>query len=150
LCDGDEVEPARVFLQELGSNSVIIKWRGNSAGPLEATATSLCFGTSPQAMAANTETAAVVTEGGHSEARISGLSPDTLYYYSIGGAGVTDQKYQFRTLPRKGNLPSDGNVRIWVVGNSGTADANQSAVRDAYLNWAENNGGAHRRISDAG
>lgn len=150
LCDGEGINPERLFLQQLGSDRVIIKWRGNRAED-GAEATSVCWGTNPQALPASSETAAVVTQTGHSEALITGLQPDTTYYYSVGAAGTTADKYSFRTAPLKGSLPTDGNVRVWIVGDAGTASSplldrgenlgGQAAVRDGFKTWVENNGG---------
>lgn len=149
LCDGKAVAPDRLFLQQLGSDRVIIKWRGNRNGSQEATG--VCFGTSPNALPASSETAAVVTETGHSEALIAGLTPDTTYYYSVGGAGTADPHHHFRTAPVTGALPADGNTRIWIVGDAGTASSpildqgdnagGQVAVRDGYHRWVRENGG---------
>ena len=79
-CEGAEVQPERLFLQQLGSNSVIVKWRGNRDGGAEAS--SLCFGTDMAALPAESKTSATVTATGHSEVLLSGLEPGTTYYYS--------------------------------------------------------------------
>ncbi len=150
LCDGDAITPERLFLQQLGSDRVIIKWRGNRDDDTQE-ATSVCIGTNPNGLPATSETAAVVTETGHSEAVITGLVPDTTYYYSVGGTGVADPKHTFRTAPVKGALPADGNIRVWIVGDAGTASSplldrgdnagGQAAVRDGYHTWVAANGG---------
>jgi hypothetical protein len=71
------------------------------------------------------------------EIAITGLSPDTLYYYAVGTAAETlaggDADHFFRTSPPAGTAKP---FRIWVIGDSGTADANARAVRDAYLAFA--------------
>ena len=61
---------------------MIVKWRGNPGGDAEAD--SVCFGTDRTALPINSETDATVTATGHSEALLSGLEPDTSYYYSVG------------------------------------------------------------------
>lgn len=142
LCTGTAITPERLFLQQLGSDRVIIKWRGNKNGTDEAT--KVCFGLSQNALPAASETAATVTETGHSEALITGLKADTTYYYSVGGAGTTESQFHFRTAPQTGSLPVDGNVRIWIVGDSGSAgqgSADPARVRDGYEAWRTTTGG---------
>jgi len=118
-CVGTEIQPERLFLQQLGADSVIIKWRGNQA-PAGAEANNLCFGTDKDNLLRSSKTWAAVTETEHREVRLSGLDPDTTYYYSVGGAGSADEAHHFRTAPATGELPADGNTRIWLVGDSGT------------------------------
>ena len=67
------------------------------------------------------------------EIRLTGLAADTTYYYSIGSSSTTlaqGNDYFFVTPP-VGAKPT----RIWVIGDSGTANSNAAAVRDAYLNY---------------
>ncbi len=69
---------------------------------------------------------------------ITGLLPNTTYYYSIGTttadlAGVSDASYFFRTHPVVGTSQP---LRIWAIGDAGTATADQYRVRDSYLNYA--------------
>ena len=63
---------------------------------------------------------------------MTGLAPDTTYYYSVGTttatlAGNTADHF-FVTSPPAGTAKP---TRVWVLGDSGTADANARAVRDA-------------------
>ncbi|MEO8630299.1 MAG: metallophosphoesterase family protein [Betaproteobacteria bacterium] len=63
---------------------------------------------------------------------LTGLSPDTRYFYSVGTTTVTlasgpDQK--FVTSPPAG---ASKPMRIWVIGDAGTGTASQAAVRGAY------------------
>jgi hypothetical protein len=64
------------------------------------------------------------------------LSPATRYYYSIGSTSQTlaaDSTQTFLTAPTTGgNTPT----RIWVLGDSGTANSDAVAVRDAYSSFA--------------
>ncbi|CAN8142584.1 acid phosphatase type 7 [uncultured Thiomicrorhabdus sp.] len=158
LCKGSEISPERLFLQQLGSDRVIIKWRGNVNGG--DTTEKVCLGTHPEQMLASTETMSVTTEGSHEEALIEGLQPDTTYFYSIGGAPTG--AYSFTTAPIKGSLPSDGNIRIWVLGDAGTAglsnipgaeaegyDANdQIAVKTGYYSWLNAIDGGNNEPAD--
>jgi acid phosphatase type 7 len=70
------------------------------------------------------------------EFEITGLIPDTVYYYAVGDSTTTfaggDSEHFFRTFPTPGAPRAS---RIWVLGDSGTADANAAAVRDAYYSY---------------
>ncbi len=64
---------------------------------------------------------------------LSGLLPDTVYYYAVGTnaqilAGGT-ASYFFVTSPETG---ASKPTRIWVLGDSGSANSSARAVRDAY------------------
>ena len=67
---------------------------------------------------------------------ISGLTPNTQYYYSVGPisgpveAGE-DSNHYFTTAPAVG---SNRRVRIWAIGDPGTGTSNQQAVRNAFYN----------------
>lgn len=67
------------------------------------------------------------------QVRLTGLLPDTKYFYSIGTTNATlaggEASYFFVTAPRPG---TDKPTRIWVIGDSGTGNANQINVRNAY------------------
>lgn len=150
LCEGDAVSPERLFLQQLSHDRVIIKWRGNVGGGEEAN--EVCIGSYRDALPAASLTTAVVTETGHREALITGLKPDSTYYYSVGGAATAEAGHYFRTAPLPGQLPTDGNTRIWILGDPGSAgspvadDAAQVAVRDGYHQWISQNGGEETDI----
>lgn len=69
------------------------------------------------------------------EATLSGLEPGKTYFYSILNdseilAGGAD--YFFRTHPVPGTVQP---IRVWVVGDSGTADARQAAVYSAMQKY---------------
>ena len=65
---------------------------------------------------------------------LTGLSPDTTYDYSVGSTTEVmagdDADHFFVTSPVVGTSKP---TRMWVLGDSGTANANAAAVRDAYL-----------------
>lgn len=103
-------QPERLFLQQVGESSALVRWRGG--------ADALCFGTRADAL----ETRVVAREeGGHREALLTGLQPDTIYHYALGDAGTAPPGQQFHTAPGYGELPADGNTRILLLGDSGTA-----------------------------
>ena len=118
-CTGSAVTPERLFLQQLGSDRVIIKWRGNRDGGEEAT--TVCFGLNMDMLTEDNLINATVTETGHSEALLQGLTPDSTYYYSIGGASSSDARHSFRTAPETGSVtrlsrrppPAYSGARTW-------------------------------------
>ena len=77
--------------------------------------------------------------------RLSGLEPATKYFYSFGSSGftlaggtnATGSNYWFNTAPVIG---SHAPTRFWVLGDPGTANASQRAVRDAYYGMVTNGG----------
>jgi hypothetical protein len=109
-CTGTEQRTSRLFLQQVTADSALIKWRGN--------AQVVCAGSDIKQLDIFMRASAI---NGHKVARLSGLQPDTVYYYSIGAAATGIQTQQFRTAPVTGKLPSDGNTHIWLLGDSGTA-----------------------------
>ena len=137
-CIGAEVTSERLFLQQVSSTSAIIKWRGD--------ANAVCVGDDMDNLA--TKVDATETSGNHKEALVTGLMPDQTYYYSVGGAMTAPDGQSFRTSPEKGQLPSDGNTRIWIVGDSGSSTDEDSShageaaqVRDGMRKFVANNGG---------
>ena len=70
------------------------------------------------------------------EVRVTGLSAHTLYYYSVGSTSEViagDTSYRFQTSPTPG---SSVDTRIWLIGDSGTANSNAAAVYNAYMNYS--------------
>jgi hypothetical protein len=67
---------------------------------------------------------------------LTGLSPATRYYYSVGSTTQTlaaDASQSFLTAPVTGTGTP---TRVWVLGDSGSATSQAVAVRDAYLGFA--------------
>lgn len=70
--------------------------------------------------------------------RITGLEPNTRYYYSVGTAKYSmykGEEYWFKTSP----IDTQSPIRFWVTGDQGQAGAIQSGVRDAMLSWTHKN-----------
>lgn len=71
--------------------------------------------------------------------QITGLQPDTKYFYAVESiygevlVSPSDSLF-FITSPAIG---SRDNYRFWVLGDCGTANVNQRAVRDAYYNYTD-------------
>jgi hypothetical protein len=109
-CKGIETASVRLFLQQLTDSSVIIKWRGE--------ATAACLGSSQDNL--DTYVEASATDGDHKEAVFTGLDTQSVYYYSVGAASKAPADQFFTTAPVLGEVPKDGNTRIWLIGDSGT------------------------------
>lgn len=114
------------YLQSGTTTSMTIRWRTDLISD-----TRLSYGTSPAALVNVIDDPMLDDE--HS-VTIEGLSPDTQYYYSIGSSSQVlaggDRDHYFKTSPSAGAVKP---VKIWAVGDSGTANASARAVRDAYL-----------------
>jgi hypothetical protein len=112
---------------QMGTNSgMVVRWR-----TYPATDTRLAHGADPQQLDTLIDDAQSALDH---EVSMTGLTADTRYFYSVGTtSGLVlaggDQDHAFRTAPTPG---SSRPTRIWVVGDSGTADGNAAAVRDAY------------------
>ncbi|MBI2421772.1 MAG: metallophosphoesterase family protein [Candidatus Hydrogenedentes bacterium] len=72
------------------------------------------------------------------EARITGLSPATQYYYAVFDGGTmlagNHESYYFKTLPPVGPAAP---MRIWVVGDSGTGGVAQKRVHTAMQDFTK-------------
>jgi len=121
------------YLQMLTPESVIVRWRTDA--PTESVVGVAVTDGAPASVA----DAAVTTEH---ELLVSGLSPNTRYNYTVGTSSAVlaggdlssngDGEHFFTTAPISG---TDKDMRIWVIGDSGTANANAAAVRDAYKSY---------------
>lgn len=116
------------YLQVGSPTGGVVRWRTDrAAGSL------VRLGTSPGALNMFVPGTNNVTEH---IVRFGGLQPDTKYYYSIGSSNQTlaaGPDHWFITSPVHGTPKP---TRIWVLGDAGTANNNQRAVRDAYYNLA--------------
>lgn len=113
------------YLQRGTPDEVTIHWLTDVP-----TESRVWIGPDPGSLAVwTTDTALVTTH----VVRVTGLAADTEYAYGVGhGTQVLsggDADHVFRTAPTAG---ADEPMRIWVVGDSGTANSNARAVRDAY------------------
>ncbi len=115
------------YLQKGTPASLVVRWRTNLANLGR-----VRYGTTQTNLDLFADETNVTTE--HSLA-LNNLQPNTTYYYSVGtpvGAlAGGDANHYFVTPPIAGTAK---NTRIWVLGDAGTATANQVATRDAYYN----------------
>jgi len=112
-------------------NSVVIRWRTDAANNSKVN-----FGTSPgnlsQSVTDNTNTTEHIVT-------LTGLTPNTLYYYSVGSTTQTlqgDANNYFKTMPVAGSTEK---IRVLAMGDMGDNSSNQVAVRNAYLNFNGSN-----------
>jgi len=119
------------YLQMGAPNAMTVRWRTDVA-----TDSRVRYGLDPLALTSFTDNLTATT--GH-EIRLTGLLADTKYYYSVGTTTTTlagDANYFFVTSPQSGVAAP---THIWILGDSGTANASAAAVRDAYLNYTGSN-----------
>jgi hypothetical protein len=126
--DGSASVTRGPYLQIGTPNSTVVRWRTNVA-----TNSRVSVGTTQGSLISSFDNATLTTEH---EVTVSGLSPFTKYFYSVGTTSQTlagnDANHFFISSPNGGtSVPT----RIWVLGDSGTADTNAQAVRNAYLNF---------------
>ncbi len=108
-------------------DSMVIRWRTDTA-----TNSRVQFGTVQGNLSSVLDDATSTTEH---EVRLTGLSPETRYYYSVGSSsGVLSGNNAttfFQTSPLAGTARP---TRIWVIGDAGTGATVQTSVYNAYLN----------------
>src|SRR5687768_4821100 len=110
------------YLQSGTPYSVVVRWR-----TMEITDSRVRFGTAQGNLNSFADNADLTTEH---EVLVAGLAPNTTYYYSVGSTAQTlagGPGYFFVTTPLEAKP-----TRIWVLGDSGTANFQADAVRDAY------------------
>jgi len=145
--------PSRLFLQQVSPNSAIVKWRGDAG--------EVCFSRKFKRLSKPGKSECVegvLSEGNHYEAFLTHLKPGKKYYYSV--AGQVDRSQRFKTAPKSrghsgghhGGGPSghhrdrdddddddhEGNVHMWIVGDSGTVSDGEhpgeaAGVRDGFF-----------------
>ncbi|MCB1688521.1 MAG: metallophosphoesterase family protein [Halioglobus sp.] len=113
------------YLQRGTPTSVIVRW--STTLPTDS---KVQYGTVLGNLADSASSGVATTEH---EITLNNLSPDTPYYYSVGSSSQVlagdDADHRFVTSPVVGTPKP---TRIWVLGDSGTANANAIAVADAY------------------
>lgn len=114
------------YLQRGTPTNVIVRWRTDIA-----TDSRVRFGTSQGSLYLSADEPTVTTEH---RVELTNLAANTTYYYSVGTTAAAlvggDASHFFITAPTTAKP-----TRIWVLGDAGTAYADQKAVRDAYLNF---------------
>ncbi|MGH7894108.1 MAG: purple acid phosphatase family protein [Candidatus Binatia bacterium] len=123
------------YLQQQTSSSIIVRWRTDTTVD-----SSVTYGSAPGMLTSSVNDPTPTTEH---IVTVTGLAPDTQYYYSVGsGLGPLvgdDVDHYFRTAPVTGPPHP---IRIWSIGDAGwytgVNATNGDVVRDAYKTF---NGG---------
>lgn len=117
------------YLQDATSTGIVIRWQTE-----EASTGRVWLGTALSDLKPAAEENRAAKDH---ELFLTGLSPDTTYYYAVGKEREPlegkDAEHHFVTPPPPGRSKP---TRIWVVGDSGTGDLQAKSVRDAYLSFA--------------
>lgn len=117
------------YLQQATPNNITVRWRTDVA-----TDAVVRFGVAPGSL---DQVASGNQSGTDHEVMVTGLTPGTLYYYSIGDSTETlagdGPTFTFRSSPATGTRES---TRVWVIGDSGTADGNARDVRDGFIGFS--------------
>jgi len=125
--DGSASVTRGPYLQIGTPTSTVVRWRTNIS-----TDSRVSYGTTQGSLISNADNSTQTTEH---EILLSGLSPNTKYFYSVGSTSQAlagnDSNHFFITSPTAGSSIA---TRIWVLGDSGTANASAQAVRNAFLN----------------
>ncbi|WP_170110458.1 metallophosphoesterase [Flavilitoribacter nigricans] len=116
------------YLQKSSPTRMVVKWRTS-----QATETVLDFGTTQGNLSQQYTENTPKTEH---EVELTGLNPDTRYFYQLSNASVVlvpaAADLYFQTAPVTG---TDQPTTVWVLGDCGTGTNNQRNVRDAYYNY---------------
>jgi hypothetical protein len=113
------------YLQAGGTDRVVVRWRTNVA-----TASRVLVGPAPGQLTQIFQDPATIT---NHAVTLTGLTAGQTYHYAIGTPTQVlagdDGNHFFTTHVAPGTQES---TRVWVLGDSGTANDDARAVRDAY------------------
>lgn len=128
---GDPVVTRGPYHMSAAATSIVVRWRTDAA-----TESWVRYGSAPSNLTLTASDPNLVTEH---ELTITGLSPDTRYYYGVGTSEGTlagdDLGHFFSTAPPLGVTHP---TRIWLLGDSGGASFAARGVRDAFYQWNGN------------
>ena len=113
------------YLQNGNTTAITVRWRTGTAAD-----SVVRYGTSAASLTQSVSITGTRTEH---EVRLTGLAPDTQYFYSIGTSSATlagDATYFFVTSPTSAKP-----TRVWVLGDSGIGGSVQTNVRNAYFTF---------------
>lgn len=131
------------YLQTATPTSMVVRWRTDTTE-----ASVVTYGPERNQLTASAKAEGITTEH---IVQLSGLKPDTTYYYTVGPASVAQTAnakgskkaggedapvrpgtYSFATPPVVGPAKP---TRVWVLGDPGTKNETQIAVRDVYYKF---------------
>lgn len=115
------------YLQQASPVEMTVRWRSS-----QSIAGRVRFGTAADNLDRTADETAATTEH---VVRLTGLTAATTYFYSVGSPFdvlSTGADHTFTTPPVAGTVQ---NTRIWVLGDAGTKNSSQQAVRDAFYTY---------------
>ena len=116
------------YLQSCSSTGIVVCWRSDVVS--EARVRCYDTNTSPP-LELEFSDGAVTDEH---KVQLTGLVPDRTYLYSVeapSGTLASGSQFRFHTHPTNARP-----VRIWAIGDAGSGNTNQIAVREACLNFS--------------
>lgn len=119
------------YLQMGNQNAITIRWRTDIG-----TDSKIRYGTVAGNLSNSTTDATPTTEH---EVRVTGLTADTKYYYSVGSINTVLQESNKNYFQTAAPATSTRKIRIAAYGDCGNNSANQVNVRNAYLNYLGSN-----------
>jgi len=128
---GDATLTRGPYMNSALQNSIVIRWRTDIP-----TNTKVSYGDAPGNLTQSYIDNTVTTEH---IATLTGLTINTLYYYSIGSTTQVlqgDGNNRFKTMPPAGSTQK---IRIMAMGDMGNNSTNEINVRNAYLNFNGSN-----------
>ena len=144
------------YLNSASHNQIVIRWRSS-----QSIVGRVRYGTSTAALNQSVDESSAKTDH---EVKLTGLTPYTRYYYSVGSASdtltpetaettsfspgapvPTAADYTFRTSPTPGTAV---NTRIWIVGDCGRGTQVQADGRNAYYSSNFTGGYTGTRVPD--
>ncbi len=114
------------YIQSTTAGSTILKWRTNIACDSK-----VQWGASSSFGRSATD-AALATDH---QVQVTGLTPNTKYFYSIGTTAVVLQANAANFFWTAPPASSTQTTRIWAIGDFGNGSTAQTAVLNAYLNY---------------
>ncbi len=115
------------YLQMATPTSMTVRWRTDVA-----TDSRVRFGIAQGSLNLVADDPALTTEH---QVKLTGLTTETRYWYSVGSSAAAfsggDSTTFFNTGPVNGTARP---TRIWVIGDAGTGNSDQTAVYNAYRN----------------
>ncbi|PCJ63918.1 MAG: hypothetical protein COA58_14905 [Bacteroidetes bacterium] len=128
----DQITPSITrgpYIQNTTDTSAIVRWSTDVPS-----ASSVQFGTVHGTYGSSTDSSSFISDH---EIMITGLTPDTKYYYHLSTDGTDtvgryDNTYFFKTAPTPGD--KSGTIGMWILGDQGQTGAGQTGVHTTFLN----------------
>jgi acid phosphatase type 7 len=119
------------YLQMATPTSMQFRWRTDTFADSK-----VSFGTSAGSLTSSVTNTASVQDH---IITITGLTPNTQYFYSIGSCSTTLQGTTTNFFYTAPNVDDEKKVRIWATGDCGTGNAVQTNVKNQFLSYLGSN-----------